>query len=233
MALYWLSSTHVRRAKEIYDNSPRKTDQKDAAVIAMLIQMGRSQRLLLPRGEFAELRIYGKFREQKLVELGVQRNILHSQIDTIFPEYGGFFSKFECKTSLYLLERYTTPERMCKLGLVRLTAAIRKASRGRFNDRHAREVLIAAESTIGVREGAEAFAMAIRETVRSIRRILHEIECIESRLKNSEQNRICRASAFHPGYRSGHLGYNPWRNRGSAPLSKSRGSNQACWLESL
>lgn len=183
ITLVTVNPAHVKKAKEIYDNSPRKTDSKDAAVIAMLIQMGRSQRLLLPRGEFAELRIYGKLREQKLVELGVQRNILHSQIDLVFPEYGGFFSKLEGKTSLYLLERYTTPERMCKLGLARLTTAVRKASRGSLNERHARKLLHAAESTIGVREGVDAVAMAIRQTAKGIRRILKEIETIESQLK--------------------------------------------------
>ncbi len=107
--LVQVNPKHIKKTKELYDNSPGKTDSKDAGIIAMLIRMGRFQRLVLPRGYFAQLRSYGKLREQKIVELGVQRNILHSLVDRVFPEYGSIFKKIESKTSLMILKQYTTP----------------------------------------------------------------------------------------------------------------------------
>jgi hypothetical protein len=81
---------------------------------------------------------------RELVELGIQRNIQYFHVDSIFPEYGRFFSKLECKTSLYT----TSGARMRNLGLARLTTAIRKASRGEINEHQARELLKAAKATM-------------------------------------------------------------------------------------
>ena len=180
--LVQINPAHVKKAKELYDNSPGKTDHKDASVIAMLIKMGRFQRFHFPQGAYAELRVSSKFREQKIVELGIQRNILHSLVDTIFPEYGKVFSKLESKTSLYLLQRYSTPDRMLSLGFSRLTKAIRKASRGKLADSKAKELLEAAKTSIGIKAGLTSITLAIQETVRSIKRISEDLRVIDERL---------------------------------------------------
>lgn len=173
---------HVKKTKELYDNSPLKTDAKDAGIIAMLIRMGRYQRLVLPRGHFAALRYYGKRREQKVVELGVQRNILHSLVDRVFPEYRGIFKKFESKTSLHLLKHYTTPERIVRAGAKRVSRAIRRASRGKLTGECATTLIAAASATVGVQEGVEAITFAIKGTVHSIERIQGEIAALEREL---------------------------------------------------
>lgn len=173
---------HVKKTKELYDNSPGKTDSKDAGIIAMLVRMGRFQRLVLPRGYFAQLRCYGKLREQKVVELGVQRNILHSLVDIVFPEYGGVFKKLESKTSLQILKQYTAPDMIVRAGLERLTAVIRKASYGKLSKACTEKLIIAASTTVGLKEGIQATAFAIRNTVFSIERIQKEIVAIEKEL---------------------------------------------------
>jgi len=180
--LVQVNPAHVKKAKELYDNSPGKTDHKDASVIAMLIKMGRFQHLHLLQGAYADLRISAKLREQKILELGMQRNILHSLIDTIFPEYGKMFSKLETKTSLYLLQRYTTPDRLLSLGRYRLTKVIQKASRGKLAEEKANELLEAAKTSIGIKAGQESITLAIRETVRGLQRILKELQVIDERL---------------------------------------------------
>ena len=177
--LVQVNPAHVKKAKEIYDSSPGKTDQKDPAVIAMLIQMGKFQELNLPRGEFASLRVYARQREQKITELGIQRNILHSLVDSIFPEYGSVFQKLESKTSLYVLERYPTPELIIKLGARRLAVALNKTSRGQLSVDRAQELSNAASSSIGMREGVDAVIFAIRTTVGNIKRVQKEITEIE------------------------------------------------------
>jgi transposase len=182
ISLVQVNPAHVKKAKEIYDNSPGKTDSKDAGIIAMLIQMRRFQRLVLPRGHFAELRVCAKLREQKVVELGVKRNILHSLVDSIFPEYGNIFKKLETKTSLYILEHFTTPSCIIALGLPRLTACIHRASRGKLSGERAKKLIEAASITVGLKAGKESTAFAIRATVASIRQIQNELADIEKKL---------------------------------------------------
>ena len=180
--LVQVSPKHVKKTKEVYDNSPGKTDRKDAGVIAMLIQMGRFQRLVLPRGPYAELRGYARLRERKMVELGVQRNLLHSLVDWVFPEYGSLFPKLEGKTSLTILKHYTTPEQILHAGLQSLSQVLHQASHGRLSATFSQRLIEAASSTIGLQEGIEAAAFAIRNIVASVERIQEEIATIEKEL---------------------------------------------------
>jgi len=173
-----VNPAHVKKAKEIYDSSPGKTDQKDPGVITMLVQMGKFQELRLPKGEFASLRVYARQREQKVTELGVQRNILHSLVDTIFPEYGSVFQKLEGKTSLYILEHYPVPEFIVNLGIKRLAAVLRKVSRGQLFEDRAKDLFNAASVSVGIKEGVDAVIFSLRSTIANIRRIQVEIEKI-------------------------------------------------------
>jgi transposase len=175
-----VSPKHVKKTKEVYDNSPGKTDRKDAGVIALLIQMGRFQRLVLPKGPFAELRGYARLRERKMVELGVQRNLLHSLVDWVFPEYGSLFPKLEGKTSLTI--HYTTPEQILRAGPKSLSAAIHQASHGRLSAAFSQRLMEAASATIGLQEGIEAATFAIRNIAASVERIQEEIATIEKEL---------------------------------------------------
>jgi len=177
-----VSPKHVKKTKEVYDNSPGKTDRKDAGVIAMLIQMGRFQKLALPKGPFAELRGYARLRERKIVELSVQRNLLHSLVDLVFPEYGSLFKKIEGKASLYILKHYTTPEQILRAGPKSLSSAIHKASRGKLSATCAQRIIEAASATVGLKEGMGATTFAIRNIVTSVERIQEEIAAIEKEL---------------------------------------------------
>ncbi|WP_328136776.1 IS110 family transposase [Peribacillus frigoritolerans] len=52
---------HVKRSKELDDNSPTKNDVKDAKVIAQLVKDGRYAEPTIPRGIYAELRVAKNF----------------------------------------------------------------------------------------------------------------------------------------------------------------------------
>ena len=182
VTLVQVNPSHVKKVKEVYDGSPLKTDQKDTGVIILLIKMKRIHPLVLPRGSFMDLRVDTRFREQKVVALGVQRNILHSLVDTIFPEYGTLFKRLESKSSLALLGATPTPKEMIQAGLFRISHRLRKASYGRLGKAHAQKILEAAQGTIGIKEGEETYGEAIRRTVEEIRRLLKEIKEVEARL---------------------------------------------------
>jgi hypothetical protein len=53
---------HVKRGKELDDNSPTKNDVKDAKVIAQLVKDGRYAEPTTPQGVYAELRVAKKIR---------------------------------------------------------------------------------------------------------------------------------------------------------------------------
>jgi len=185
IALVQVNPLYVKRTKDLYDSSPGKTDSKDSGVIAMLIGMGKYQPMVLPRGPFANLRGFAKLREQKVVELGIQRNILHSIVDVIFPEYGSVFKKLEGKTSLHILKIFTTPEEIVKAGIQRITNELHKTSRGKLSKAVAQELMDAAIHTVGLTEGIEANTFAIQRAVESIERIQGDIVAIEKNLSET------------------------------------------------
>lgn len=68
---------HVKKSKELDDNSPTKNDVKDARVIAQLVKDGR----------YAELRVARKIRDLLSVDLQAVQGQVHNWIDRYFPEF--------------------------------------------------------------------------------------------------------------------------------------------------
>ena len=55
---------HTKRLKEVNDNSPGKTDDKDPRVIADIIRLGRALSVVVPEGDAAYLRRLNNARER-------------------------------------------------------------------------------------------------------------------------------------------------------------------------
>ena len=55
---------HTKRLKEVNDNSPGKTDDKDPRVIADIIRLGRALSIVIPEGDAAYLRRLNNARER-------------------------------------------------------------------------------------------------------------------------------------------------------------------------
>jgi transposase len=63
---------HTKRVKEINDNSPLKTDDKDPRVIADIIKLGRALSIVIPEGDAAYLRRLNNSRERHVRERTAQ-----------------------------------------------------------------------------------------------------------------------------------------------------------------
>jgi len=168
---------HTKCSKEIYDNSPGKTDAKDALVIAGLVRQGNCFNIRLPEGVYADLKALGRAREKKAVELTAKVNYLIRLMDTLFPEFFGIFKKHAGMTALYLLANCPTPASMLALGEAKLTEIIRAQSHGKLGTARAAALIKAAENTIGT--GGSALVVEVRETV-------EDIIVLQRRLKDTE-----------------------------------------------
>ncbi|MFY0784117.1 IS110 family transposase [Peribacillus simplex] len=95
---------HVKRSKELDDNSPTKNDVKDAKVIAQLVKDGRYAEPTIPRGIYAELRVAKKLRDLLNVDLQVVQGQVHNWLDRYFPEFLTVFKSWEGKAAMAKLE---------------------------------------------------------------------------------------------------------------------------------
>jgi len=79
-----LNPYHVKKSKELDDNSPNKTDRKDAGTIAGLVQQRRFLTCMLPEGIYAELRNLYTTRIQERRKLNSALNQLQAFLDEYF-----------------------------------------------------------------------------------------------------------------------------------------------------
>ena len=78
---------HVKKSKELDDNSQSKNDRKDPKVIAGLVKDGRFTEPYMPEGVYAELRTASNMRFRIESELTSVKNRLARWFSMYFPEY--------------------------------------------------------------------------------------------------------------------------------------------------
>jgi transposase len=170
---------HTKKMKEVNDNSPLKTDDKDPRVIADIIRLGRALTVVVPEGDAASLRRLTNARERHVGEQTALLNQLQQLVFLIFPEFKTVLKNMKCKTAQYLLKRYTIPERISTLSRESLGEEMRKRSMGKFGIKDAESLIGLARETVGIKEGIVGILMDIKHILLQLEaegRFISEIE---------------------------------------------------------
>jgi transposase len=170
---------HTKRVKEINDNSPLKTDVKDPRLIADIIKLGRALSIVIPEGDAAYLRRVNNSRERHVRERTALANQLQQLFFLLFPEFKKVIKDIKCRTPLYLLKKYPTPEAISVLNKHVLGEEMRKKSRGKFREHHAEMLINLARNAVGIRKGVSGLSMDIRH-------ILVQFEMLENLIAEIE-----------------------------------------------
>ena len=147
----------TKRMKEIEDNSPLKTDAKDAALIARLTSEGKFVRFPLLDPRYASLRYLAMNRHRLSVEAVRYKNRLKGLLDISWPEFLPLFKEnLMAATPLALLARWPLPEDLLGASPRSVVRAVRVASNGQLKLERIRALLASARTTVGLRTGADA-----------------------------------------------------------------------------
>ena len=179
-----VSTNYTNKAKELMDNSPLKSDSKDAMVIADLIKQGKILTPVLPEGEILALREIIHTRENLIKERTSILNRLEKIVDVTFPERREVIKSIICKTSLYLLKEVPFPEDIVEKGLEWLREEIRKKSMGHYKYEDAKKLYESAIDTVGLKEGREGSKYELRTLIPRLNKLNKEIEKIESSIED-------------------------------------------------
>lgn len=174
---------HTKRARELPDNSPNKTDHKDPKVIYTLIEMKDVLTVLNPVGAEAELRAAALARERAQEDLTSCFNRLHALVFQGFPEFFKCFKSLRCVTAQHLLRTYPRPIDLVACGAEKLAADLRRISRGRKGTQEAWHLIADAKSTIGVNDGRASRTLEIQHLLKRIAMIEEESESYDRRMK--------------------------------------------------
>lgn len=172
----------VKQTKEVEDNSQLKDDRKDPKLIANLVKDGNFGMPYVPEKVYAELRRLSMFRDQLNEDRIRSLNRLHREMKIYFPEYKEALGKVDGTFSLELLRKAPFPDELKALGEDGIRQIWHDAKlRGRGYSR-AREILQYAETSVGMRDGADAAKTAVKWFVGKIIELDAELADVEKKL---------------------------------------------------
>jgi transposase len=171
---------HVKKSKELDDNSPGKEDKKDALIIARLIQQGRFFEVYLPDDVYAELRGLSNLRQQQKAKLNAAINALEAILDEYFPEYAEVFKNLLGKGSLYILRHCPFPSDVLAADKDAIVIGTKEATNFIVGARRIDRLITAAQRSIGVKNGLESAKLKLNS-------ILDEIEFLVAQKERTEQ----------------------------------------------
>lgn len=153
VSIVLVNPMHVKRQKELVDNSPTKTDRKDTGVIAKLVRDGNYLRCLLPAGVYADLRELQVTRQNQRRQSIGSLNRLRGWLDMYFPEFVSVFKDPTGMAATWVLRNCPTPVKIQQLGESALINGLKDASRNRVGTKRAQQLREAAAASVGIPDG--------------------------------------------------------------------------------
>jgi len=146
---------HVKRTKELDDNSPTKNDRKDPKTIAMLVKDGRYREVYIPDDIYQELREAVSERERLQEQLTSIYNRVVRWLDIRFPEFTTVFKDWRRNAALITLRSFPTPEKVMEMGVDKIVETWRKQMK-RVSLKRAERLVKAANRSVGRTSGKVA-----------------------------------------------------------------------------
>lgn len=178
-----VNSFTLRRQREGDDLHHRKSDYRDAEMVAQLVRDGRYLRRQRYPGPYALLAVVHREyrRQQKL--LYAETNALTDLVDQLFPEFHTVFKDVLGVTARAVLRAGLTPAKMARLPLSVLRARVRRAALGR-QPKLARLAALqqAARESVGLRDEAEDLARRLQQVLARVDLLLAQCEASKERL---------------------------------------------------
>jgi transposase len=173
---------HVKKSKELDDNSPTKNDVKDARVIAQLVKDGRYAEPHIPQGVYAELRVARKIRDLLSVDLQAVQGQIHNWLDRYFPEFLTVFKDWEGKAALQLLKLNKLPHELVKLSDEEILIHLKKAVKRAVGVSKVRSLKHVASLSIGIRQGSDMAKLELSTLLDKYELFQQKLEDLDSKM---------------------------------------------------
>jgi transposase len=174
----------TKRNKENRDNSPSKSDPKDALVIADVVCRGYYYDYTRQASVFQRLRTVMSDREFWVTHSVRLQNRIIRWLDIRFPEYTSVFKDWTCPRSLATLKHFPSPLELETLSVSEVITGWRaqhmQRAGGTTGMEKAAQLIAQAKKSVGD-------TTAMREAKQDLERLLEEYERIVETLEKMEQ----------------------------------------------
>lgn len=184
MKVVVVNPAHVKKSKELDDNSPTKNDVKDARVISRLIEEGRYSEPNLPEGIYSDLREGMNLYKQLMDDLQAVQGRVHQWLDRFFPEYMKVFGDWEGKASLQVLKLGLFPDELLERSEEEILLEIRKEVKRGVGLQKVKSLLNVARNSIGIKEGRNLARLKLQTLLTQYFLIKEELEKVWNEVEN-------------------------------------------------
>ena len=185
---------HVKRSKELDDNSPTKTDVKDSKTIAKLVIEGRYSEPYIAEKVYSEIRILNEIRMSLTKEKIIIKNKMERWLNIYFPEYKGVFSDWSKQGSILILKQMPLPEDIRLKSKEEINEIWRAKKLRAVGMKRAEMLKEAAEKSIGSKEGLRSARKELEILIKEYElkethytEIMDEIEIVIKEIENTEK----------------------------------------------
>jgi len=139
----------------------RKTDRIDARHVATLIKNDEHRPAVIPGEAAMTCRQLSRLRYSMVRQRARIKQLIHSRLHPVWPEFEGFFANSLSITARTLLRAASTPQDLLAMADEDLTELLRKASRGKLGPDRAKQIRAVTETSVGMHRGLAGTRIAI------------------------------------------------------------------------
>lgn len=179
---------HVKKSKELDDNSPTKNDTKDAKVIAQLIKDGRYSVPNLLEGIYAELREGVKIRDQLTEQLVIVEGRIQNIIQRYFPEFFDVFGDWKGKAALCTLKMFPFPSEIVEITPEQVLEKWKPFVQRGVGIKRATQLVEAAKKSVGIHVGLILAKREIAYLIEQYELFKKQLQELDSELEQLVEN---------------------------------------------
>lgn len=153
----------VKKNKENRDNTPSKSDKKDALVIADMVKNGYYSFIRNTPEAFEELRVFLSNRDSVVTRLVSAKNQIHRWVDVVFPELRQVFKNLMCRGSLATLRLFPTPDELKKLAPQDVVKGWKTIMQRQPGDKKAQILIELASHSVGSKQATHAYKLHLMQ----------------------------------------------------------------------
>lgn len=159
-----------------------KNDRLDAHLIVKVLRFGDYRDSDIPPEDLFALRQLTRLRADLVNMTSSIKLKVIGIFDQVFPEYTNVFSDIFGTSSKALLAEAILPERIAAIPTEKLTLLLQKASHGQYGAQQAKDIKKAAEQTIGITLGIDAFSLSLEILLAQVTHLEKQVEKLEKEI---------------------------------------------------
>ncbi|SFB22891.1 Transposase IS116/IS110/IS902 family protein [Cohnella sp. OV330] len=169
----------VKKNKENRDNTPSKSDVKDAFVIADMVKNGYYTFIKESSEVFMELRVLMANRETIIHRLVSVKNQIHRWVDIVFPELRQVYKHLIGSGALATLRLFPTPADLQKLTVRQVVDGWKTVMKRHSGERRAGELLALAARSVGAKHAEKAYKLHLQQLLAEYDLAIEQLQVIE------------------------------------------------------